>query len=536
MAKRTVSIRMRSNATVRGLRQCLLFALALAVCLSACAAPAKPEAKGGGGEFRVVLASEPQSLNPDLRVDDAAFTVAQSLYNKLVTLDADYRVIPDLAEKWEVSDDGLLYTFHLAKNVKWHDGQPLSSADVKWTFETLARDKGVAQETAAKVADIQTPDATTVVMRLKEPWSPFIPTVAWYGAFILPKHIYEGSDWTQNPANDKPVGTGPFKFVEWVKGDHITLAAYKDYFRRGPFLDQITYRLFKDPSAMALDLLPKGEVEYTLARPAFERIPELKRAAGIKVQTFPHPARYYIGFNLRRKPWDDLRVRQAVNMAINRSILVERALLGYGSPGLGLYTPAVDWAFNAKAQAPAFDAAGAEMLLDQAGLIRGPDGTRCKLTLVTANASPYKDVAQAAQEQLRAVGFEAELVLLTPPDYTKRVNQEQNFDLALTDGSWGPDPENLNTRFGSNGANQFMGYASAEFDAAVAQGARQTKLADRAQAYFRAQEILARDLPLAPLAEYAQLLVYRDTVTGLPQMEARGLVTFNDYSLVRVKR
>jgi peptide/nickel transport system substrate-binding protein len=112
--------------------------------------------------------------------------------------------------------------------------------------------------------------------------------------------------------------------------------------------------------------------------------------------------------------------------------------------------------------------------------------------------------------------------------------QEYDFDLALLNGSWGPDPDNLSFRFGSGGVHQFMGYASPEFDAAIVEGARQTKLLDRAQAYFRAQEILAHDLPLAPLAEYVYILIYRDNVTGLPYVEARGLVSFQDYSLVRV--
>lgn len=490
--------------------------------------------KGGGGEFRVALAVEPLGLNPDLRTDDAAFVVSQSIYNKLVTLDADYRVIPDLAETWEASDDGLTYRFNLAKNVKWHDGKPFTSADVKWTFEALAQG-GRAQDTAGRVAKIETPDAATVVVRLKETWSPFIPTLGWYGTFILPQHLFEGSDWERNPVNDKPVGTGPFKFIEWVKGDHITLEANRDFFRRGPFLDKVIYRFPKDSAAAAEQLL-KGEMDYSYARPAVERIPELQQAPGLQVKTFPHPARYYVGFNLRRKPFDDLRVRQAINMAINRSALVDRAMLGYGAPGLGFYTPAIPWVYNPQAHVPAFDAAGAEKLLDEAGVKRGADGTRLKLTLVTFTVSPFKEIAQALPEQLRSVGIEANVVVLTTTDWNKCVFQDYDFDLALADGSHGPDPEQLNFRFGSKGGYQFMGYSSAEFDAATAAGARQMKLQDRAKAYFRAQEILARDLPIAPLAENVQFIVYRDGVTGLPQVEGRGLVTFQDFSLVRVKK
>jgi peptide/nickel transport system substrate-binding protein len=512
---------------------CILTAVLMASAIG-CGVSKTPEVKGGGGIFRVMLATEPTSLNPDLRTDDSAFNICQNLLNKLVTLDADYRIIPDLAEKWKVSDDGLTYTFYLAKNVRWHDGQPLTSADVKWTYETIASVKGVAQDAASRVTSIDLPNDLTVVMHLKESWAPFLPTIAWYGTFILPKHIYASTDWTTNSANIQPVGTGPFKFSEWVKGDHITLTANLEYFRRGPYLDSVVYYVPKDPSALK-QLLVNNEIDYSILRPSYEQIPGFKGTSGINVRTFSHPARYYIGFNLRRQPFDDLRIRQAINMAINRTALVDGALLGYGAPGLGFYTPAVPWAYNTKVQVPGFDLAGAQGLLDQAGLKPNQDGVRLKLSIITSSGSPFKELAQVLKGQLAAVGIEVNVVLVSAAEYTTRVTNNKDFDLALTNGSWGPDPDNLNTRFGSQGANQFMGYASADFDAAIAEGGSKPKIEDRAKAYFRAQEILARDLPLAPLAEYVQIIIARSNVTGLPQVEARGLVTFQDYSLVQLK-
>ncbi|MBI5305909.1 MAG: hypothetical protein HY868_27520 [Chloroflexi bacterium] len=512
----------------------VLFVLTLVACANNPFAPTLA-VKGGDGEFRVVLFTEPVSLNPNLRSDDGAFSVAQNVYNKLLTLDADYRVIPDLAETWEVSADGLTYTFHLAKNARWHDGKSLTSADVKWTFEALRQSQASGGEAANRILAIETPDAQTVVMRLKQVWSPFIPTLAWYGTFVLPSHVFAGGDWTKNPANDKPIGTGPFKFVEWVKGDHITLAANRDYFKRGPYLDQVTYRVLKD-SSTAGDLIARGEADYTLARPAFETIRVLQNAPAVIVKTFLHPARFYAGFNFRRKPFDDLRVRQAVSMALDRPMIVDRAVLGYGIPGEGFYTPAIPWAFDPEARVPDGDIAAAEKLLDQAGLARHANGTRAQWTLLAFNASPFKEIALAMQTDLQRVGIELEPVLLATTDWNARVFTEKNFDLALTNGSQGPDPDNLNYRFGSKSGYQFMGYANPELDAALDEGARLTKLEDRARAYFRAQEILARDLVFLPIMENVQFIIYRADVTGLPQVQARGLVTFQDYSLVRLKK
>ncbi len=514
---------------------CLALLLVLGACAPAIPPTATPQPKGGGGEFRVILTAEPQDLNPDVRSDDPAFIVAQSIFSKLVTLDADYRVIPSLATSWSVSADELTYTFKLKPGVRWHDGQPFTSADVKWTFEAIANQKGRIQDVAARIASIETPDVNTVVMRLKEVWSPFLSTIAWYGSFILPKHIYEGTDWTKNPANQQPVGTGPFKFAEWVKGDHITVAANLDYFYAGPFVDKITYYYPKDANAIS-DMLLKNQADLTQARPPQARMSDLQQSADVQIRTFSHPARYYLGFNLRRAPFTDLRVRQAINMALDRPALVETGLGGYGAPGLGFYTPAVSWAFNSQAVAPAYDVAAAEALLDQAGLPRKADGTRATFTLVTFEISPFRDVAQAVAPQLAAVGIAVKLNLVPSADFNKVVFEAHDFDLALANGSQGPDPEALNFRYGSSGGYQFMGYSSADFDAAIAEGGRKSDPKERAKAYYRAQEILAKDLPIAPLAEYAQFVVFRKGVTGLPQTEARGLVTFNDYSLVRMER
>ena len=519
-------------------RQLIILVIGIAVLIACATNPTlipTPEPKGGNGEFRVVIAGEPASLNPNLKTDDNAFNVSQSLFNKLVTLDADYRVIPDLATRWEISSDGLSYTFFLAPNIKWHDNQPCTSADVKWTLEAITQQKGYAQDLAGRIAEITTPNATTVVMRLKEPFAPFISSLAWYGTFILPKHIYENTDWTKNPANEKPIGTGPFKFVEWVKDDHITATANKEYFRTGPWLDKVTWR-FAKPTLTGMDLVLKGDADYTQASPPRERVAELSKTPGISLKTYASTNRYFVGFNFRRKPLDDLRVRKAFNQIIDRSVVLSRAYAGLGTVGVGMYTPGIPWAYNPNSLAPAYNLAEGQKLLDDAGLKRGADGTRLKLTLVTANVSPAKETATVVQEELAKSGVQVNLVLLTIVEFDKRLYQDGDFDMAIADGSFGPDPDHLNTRFGSTSPNAFIHYSNSEFDAAVAQGARQTKLEDRVQSYYRAQEILARDLPWVPLVDPAFILMTRENVSGLGYAEARGLVTFQNYSLVKLKR
>jgi len=194
----------------------------------------------------------------------------------------------------------------------------------------------------------------------------------------------------------------------------------------------------------------------------------------------------------------------------------------------------VAWAYNAAARAPDFDPVRARALLDAAGLVRDAQGIRLRSELLVGDLSPFSEIARAVAAQLRAVGIEVRLTPVTVTAWVERALQRHDFDLTLMGGSQGPDPENLNVRFGSHGTTQIMGYESPELDAALAEGSRVTDLAQRARAYYRAQEILARDLPVTPLAEGIHITISRRGVTGLPWVEGRGLVPEQELSLVRV--
>jgi peptide/nickel transport system substrate-binding protein len=489
-----------------------------------------PEGKGGGGVFRVVLPSEPRTLDPNSARDEIALLLAPNLYNRLVALDLDSQLLPDLAESWEIGDAGRVYTFRLGEGIRWHDGEPFTAEDVRWTLESLAGRRSLAAEAIRRIAGIETPDARTVVIRLTEPWAPFLTTLAWNGAFILPRHL-AGAD--PSSPSWKPVGTGPFKLGTWVRGRSLTLETNRSYFKPGPALDRVTYRFEPDSSAGPA-LLTSGAADYVIVRPELDRLPGLARDPQLRVLTSPGEGRSYLAFNLRRSPFADRRVREAINRALDRPALVERALHGYGAPGYGFYTPAVPWAYNPRAVAPGFSPGRARELLDEAGLVPDRRGIRFEPRLLTPDLAAQVEIGREVRRQLLEVGIAVHLEVLPPSQWIERILQLRDFELTLMGGNHGPDPENLNVRFGSRGSLQLMGYASPELDAALAEAARTPDLPRRALAYGRAQEILARDLPIAPLAEMVQVTVCRKGVTGLPQVEARGLVPLYDFSLVRV--
>jgi peptide/nickel transport system substrate-binding protein len=488
-----------------------------------------PPAGKTGGDLRVVLQDAPSTLNPNLGLDEASLVVGRNLFNQLIALDLEQNIIPDLAVRWDTSADGRDYTFHLRPGVKWHDGVAMTSADVKWTFEAL-KTGGLASETANRIARIDTPDNDTVVFQLDQPWAPFLAEVASFGTFILAKHAYgNGDDWRTSPANQKPVGTGPFVFSEWSGAGPIVLTANNTYFGRGPFVD----RLLFVPTAPGEidDLLLQGRVDYSIVRPAIASLPALEGSSELTVRTAPSDSRYYCAFNMARAPFRDARVRQAINLGIDRLRLVDRALAGYGAPAFTFYTPLVEWAHNADARVPMTDQSGARAALDAAGL-RASRGVRVTSSLVVPTMSPFVELAEELRRQLQEIGVAVTIVALPPGEWTRRVFDQGDYDLALFSGSQGPDPDTMRvrlTRFGPTA------YKSASFDRAVEEGARALDARARARAYFEAQDILAQDQPLAPLAEAVRISVHSRRLTGLPQLEARGLVAAHDFSLVRFK-
>lgn len=475
------------------------------------------------GELRVILPGEPSSLSPAKAHNEAAVLLAPNLFSQLVAFDADGRLFPDLAQRWSVGEGGLSYTFHLRRDVRWHDGRPFTAADVRWNFERWIKNPGFAAEAIRRIERIETPDDATVTIRLREPWAPFLVTLAWYGGYLLPRHL------PLEQAEERPVGTGPFQFGEWERGQRIVFVANPRFHRTGPHLERLVFTFEPDPRKVPQALLT-GKADYTIVRPPLDMVASLENDPAIRFLSAPSDARTYCAFNLRRRPLQDRRVREAINRAIDRQQILEQAFHGFGAPALGFYTPTVSWAYNGNAHVPEHDPQRARELLAEAGFAGG-----LELELLATRLASQPDVVQLLTEQLAAVGITLRPVFLSLEELLQRSLIEHDFDITLIGGSQGPDPENLNSRFGSKGPVQFMGYSNPELDAALAEGARTLDVSRRAEAYFRAQEILAHDLPIAPLVEGIHLLFLSRRVHGLPQVEARGLVPVNEYSLVRVE-
>lgn len=495
--------------------------------------------KGGDGTLVVIVSSDPLSFNPDFQVDDGGFPVASNIYNTLLSLNGTYEVIPELATSWEVAEDGLSVTFTLAEGATWHDGQPVTSADVKYTFEQIVADPAAPAATLlSPIEGVDTPDDRTAVCRLKQPSASILGFIAWYGTFILPAHIYQGTDWTQNPANQSPIGSGPFKLVSYEPGSSIELEANFDYFGEGPYVDRLIFNIIPDANT-ALQSLLNGEADVLHSpSPPASQVPTLQETPGIKVALKQYPSVYYIGFNLEKEPFNKPEVRQAIAQAIDRDQIVEIALAGIGSAATTFYTSAISWAVNNDAQAPSFDPEAAAAALDAAGYPAN-GGSRFKAQLVYFTASPeYGDIATVLKQQLAAINIDVELVGLEIGAYGDRM-QAGDFDIGLINGFQGPDPANLRIRVGTGGSVNHWRLSNPDIDRLLDEGDAGTDQESRAAKYMELQAILARDLPIVPLANVVVPYPYSDRVSGVffdnddPVASQVGL---NRFTLTRIAR
>ena len=484
---------------------------AMTILLTAGPAVTLGQATRFGGALVVAASSDPGTLNGAITTAAPAHTVADSIYNGLVQLDAQLNPVPDLAEHWTISPDGRTYTFTLARNVRWHDGQAFTSADVKFTYEQVllkyhARTRG-GLESVLESVDAPTP--TTAVFHFKRPFGALLQRVDVTEAPILPKHLYEGTDILQNPHNAAPVGTGPFKFKDWARGSQVVLVKNEDYFKKDlPVLDQVIFRVLPQAS-LAVVALERGEVDYLDTLPPADVSRMLASKAFSVLPTLAGPGGSFCintgVFNLTHPPLDNLKVRQAIYYAINREFMVPAVLGGLGRVAKAPISAGIRWAHDASLPSYPHDVARANALLDEAGFARAAGGVRFRLTYVAA--TPQIRSAEVIRDNLRDVGIEVNIVPLEFTAAQERVFIRKDFDVAFVSYCNGPDPDvgvkrmyvssNIQPVLFSNGAS----YRNPQVDELFDRAAGTLDFASRGRYYRQIQEIVWRDLPYFWLVE-----------------------------------
>lgn len=476
----------------------------------------------GGGTLDVLAPYEPPLLTHIERSGNEA--ISTKFLEGLLEIDLDGQFQPSLAEAWDVSADGLRYSFRLRPGVKWHDGGDLTSADVAFSILTLKETHPRRRSTFANVTGVETPDPLTAVIVLSQPAPFLLGALSAHGTPIIPRHIYEGTNIGENPANLAPIGTGPFRFVEWERGSHIIVERNPDYWdKTKPHVDQIVLHFIPDSGSRAAAFETGTVLIGTTTPVPFSEIDRLKQLPGLATEARGDSGagnHNQIFFNLNNKEVGDLRVRQAIAHAIDAATLLQTVWYGYGALAPSAIGPKQPAFHNPNLKPFAFDPARAEALLDEAGYPRGANGKRFVLRVVH---NPYSPVLRTSAEfvtaALQAVGIDARLTSTDMAAYIKTVYTDRAFDIDVQNAGNGYDPTDgvqrcywsKNIKPGLAWSNQSH-YSNPEVDTLLEAGAIETDPEKRRDLYFRFQEIIYRDLPAIGLVAFDSVTLFNTRV------------------------
>jgi len=478
-----------------------------------------------GGVLNVSLYPEPPHLVSALHTADPTELVSPKIHDGLVTYDMDYNWKPSLAESWKISPDETEITFNLRKGVKWHDGKDFTSEDVAFSIMLMKKYHPRGKATFAAVTSVETPDPHVAILKLKHPAPYIMRMLAPWESPIVPKHIYANTDPLTNPNNIAPIGTGPFKFVEWVKGSHIVLERNPNYWDKPkPYLDRIVWRIIPDHAARSI-ALESGEIDVGPTNPVpLSDIDRLISMPHLAVDTTDNKLTgkfHRLEFNLENQYLKHKKVRQAIAHAVDKKFILDNIWYGHGIIATGpvhillkpFYTPDV----------PSYDynPEKANKLLDEAGFKRDAGGVRFKLNHdYLPLGSPFERTADYLKQALKQVGIEVNIRGQDFPTYIRRVYTLRDFDFTNNMMNNQPDPTAGLQRFYysksfqpgvpfSNGS----GYSNPEMDRLLE--AAQTDVENRVKLWHDVQRLVMTDLPDYSLVYLLRVTIYNKRVNDL---------------------
>lgn len=465
-----------------------------------------------GGVLNSLLTPEPPLLVLGVNTQGPTLISASKIYQGLLKYSPKLEPLPELAKSWEISEDKKTYTFHLQEGVTFHDGQPMTADDVifsimKFHMELSPR----ARSIFAKITEAVAPDPLTVKLTLDSPFDPFLLMFEVTACAIMPKHIFDGTDYRSNPKNQTPIGTGPFMFKDWQRGSYIRLVRYDKYWKAGqPYLDEIIFRIVPDSQSRGI-ALQSGQVQMSAGSdiepfdvPRFQQQPNLEMS--VKGWEYFAPL-MWLDLNNRVKPLDDVRVRRALSMAIDREFVLKRLWFGVGTVATGPISSKTRFYDAAAAQLPKYDPKGAAKLLDEAGLRPNAAGIRFSIKHLTL---PYGEVWARLAEYLRTafkqVGIEVTLESTDTGGWARRLSDWDyettiNFLYQYGDPTLGVERTYVSTNIQKLVFTNTSGYRNAEVDRLFTE-ARTAAEAEKRQAAFSAvQKLLTTEMPLVWIQE-----------------------------------
>jgi peptide/nickel transport system substrate-binding protein len=497
-----------------------LLATSAALALGALSLPAA--AQTPPGILVVGQIAEPQSLDPATVTAANDFRILVNVFEGLVgyapgTLD----IVPELAESWEISEDGLQYTFKLREGVTFHDGTPFNAEAVKFTFDRMLDESHPFHNTGpfplaffySSIASTEVVDDLTVRFTLTEPYAPFLSNLAeTTGVIVSPTAVEQhGAEFGRNP-----VGTGPFRFAEWRANEAVVIEANADHWAGAPGLQAVVFRPLTDPNTRVAEMLSGGIDLLVEVPPA--SLSEFE-GEGFEIHEAAGPHLWFLILNLKEGPFTDVRIRQAANYAINKEALVEDVLEGTAQVAAGPTPPAFGWAYNEELEPYPYDPERARQLLAEAG-----QPNPAVTFYVTEGGSGMLDpvaMGTAIQADLEAVGFDVTIETYEWNTFLGEVNPGLEGKADMAEMAWMTnDPDTLpflalrTEAWPEQGGFNSGYYSNPEVDQLLTQARVSTDQAERAELYKRMQEIVHEDAPWVFVANWEQNAVTSDRVNN----------------------
>jgi len=508
----------------RSLRLCKItvfcFLIVASLLISGCgdknAPPSAAKVIKPGGQLVFGSLYEPNTLNPLMSDMLAASEIGNLIFSGMVTTNDKGELIPDLAvevptlQNGGVSRDGLTVIYKLRQGVTWHDGAPFEAEDVRFTWQFIMNRKVaiVQRDGYDKIAEIQTPDKYTVVVKFKEYYAPYLTLFS----TVLPRHILESAEDVNKAAFHRaPIGTGPFKFREWTVAEAVVLEANSSYFRGKPNLEGIIYKIIPDQSLL-LTQLKAGEI-HIVNNINSAQLDQVKAIDAMNVILTPNMIWEHLDFNLDQPMFQDGRVRQAIAYGLDRQAIINNILKNTAVPAVADQSP-LSWAYNPTLVQMPRDINKSRELLIQAGYNQGSDGIFVKdgqklafSLMTTAGNKARENVAQTIANQLHEVGIAVTVTPLDPKVFFEDILKTRKFQTAMYAFVAGVDPNNRNlwhskkvpsSLNGYDGQN-YTGWRNPEVDSLTENGVRSVDIEARKQIYYRVQELIIQECPVIPL-------------------------------------
>ncbi len=469
----------------------LLLAIAL-LTAAVLVAPASSPAADGGKTIVFALGSDPISLDPPNQTDNPSEIVVRHIHDNLVEFNEKLEITPQLATGWDVSADGLTWTFKLRQGVKFHDGSPFDAQAVVATFKRNLDPKNRTQRTSLYepfVAEVVAVDAHTVAFKLKEPFGALLSHLAHgAGGIVSPKALEKHGD----KLGLNPVGTGLFSFVEWAPGDRVVLKRNDNYWKDKAKVEKLVFKPVPEAAARVI-MLETGEADVVYPVPEVE-VERLGKLKNVKVLTSHTNRAMYIGLNTAKKPFADVRVRQALNHGVDKEAIVKTIMKGMATPSKSMLA-ALTWG-SAEVGFYKYDPEKAKKLLAEAGL---PNGFEANLWTPEGRYAMDIQICEAVAGQLKKIGVNVKIRKMEWAAFLRALRkapQESTHEMyflgwstSTGDADWGLRPMFHSGNFPPDGGNRCY-YKNDEVDRLLNLGMKTSDQAKRKEAYAKAQQIL----------------------------------------------